>query len=89
MLSPLLVEASLRLTYSIGVIASLAFLGLSADPNGADWGVMIQQNRIALSVQPYGVVTPVLALALLTMGTGLIGDGISRAAAGIDRAREA
>ena len=84
-LSPLLVEASLRLTYSIGVIASLAFLGLSADPNGADWGVMIQQNRIALSVQPYGVVTPVLALALLTMGTGLIGDGISRAAAGIDR----
>lgn len=88
-LSPLLVEASLRLTYSIGVIASLAFLGLSADPNGADWGVMIQQNRIALSVQPYGVVTPVLALALLTMGTGLIGDGISRAAAGIDRPKEA
>ena len=88
-LSPLLVEASLRLTYSIGVIASLAFLGLSADPNGADWGVMIQQNRIALSVQPYGVVTPVLALALLTMGTGLIGDGISRAAAGIDRVKEA
>ena len=88
-LSPLLVEASLRLTYSIGVIASLAFLGLSSDPNGADWGVMIQQNRIALTVQPWGVVTPVLAIALLTMGTGLIGDGISRAAAGIDRARDA
>jgi len=87
-LSPLLVEASLRLTYSIGVIASLAFLGLSANPNGADWGVMIQQNRIALSVQPWGVVTPMLAIALLTMGTGLIGDGISRAAAGIDRGRE-
>ena len=88
-LSPLLVEASLRLTYSIGVIASLAFLGLSADPNGADWGVMIQQNRIALTVQPWGVVTPVLAIGLLTMGTGLIGDGISRAAAGIDRAKDA
>lgn len=88
-LSPLMVEASLRLTYSIGVIASLAFLGLSPNPNGADWGVMIQQNRIALSVQPWGVVVPVLAIALLTMGTGLIGDGISRAAAGIDRTRDA
>lgn len=88
-LSPLMVEASLRLTYSIGVIASLAFLGLSPNQNGADWGVMIQQNRIALSVQPWGVVTPVIAIALLTMGTGLIGDGISRAAAGIDRTREA
>lgn len=88
-LSPLLVEASLRLTYSIGVIASLAFLGLSADPNGADWGIMIQQNRIALAVQPWGVVLPVLAIALLTIGTGLVGDGISRAAAGIDRQRDA
>jgi hypothetical protein len=28
---------------------------------------------------------PVLAIALLTIGTSLIGDGVSRAAAGIDR----
>jgi hypothetical protein len=32
-------------------------------------------------------VLPVLAIALLTVGTGLVGDGISRAAAGIDRGR--
>lgn len=87
-LSPLLVEASLRLTYSVGLIASLAFLGLSANPNGANWGTMIQQNQIALSVQPWGVVAPIIAIALLTMGTGLLGDGIARAAAGIDRSRE-
>jgi ABC-type dipeptide/oligopeptide/nickel transport system permease subunit len=30
---------------------------------------------------------PIIAIALLTMGTGLLGDGISRTAAGIDRAR--
>ncbi len=87
-LSPLLVEASLRLTYSVGLIASLAFLGLAPDPNGADWGTMIQQNQIALAVQPWGVVMPIIAIALLTMGTGLLGDGIARAAAGIDRGRE-
>jgi peptide/nickel transport system permease protein len=86
-LGPLMVESSLRLTYSIGVIAALAFLGLAPDPNGANWGTMIQQNQIALSVQPWGVVMPVIAIALLTMGTGLLGDGISRTAAGIDRAR--
>jgi ABC-type dipeptide/oligopeptide/nickel transport system permease subunit len=28
---------------------------------------------------------PVLAIALLTIGTSLIGDGLSRASAGIDR----
>lgn len=88
-LSPLLVEASLRLTYAIGVIAALAFLGFTINPGAADWGLMINENRIALTVQPWGVVLPVLAIALLTMGTGLVGDGIARAAAGIDRSRGA
>lgn len=86
-LGPLMVEASLRMTYSIGVIAALAFLGLAPNPNGANWGTMIQQNEIVLSVQPWGAVAPIIAIALLTMGTGLIGDGIARTAAGIDRAR--
>ena len=86
-LSPLMVEASLRLTYSIGLIAGLAFLGFTPSPNGADWGLMIQENQIALVVQPWGVVLPIIAVALLTMGTGMVGDGIARAAAGIDRVR--
>lgn len=86
-LGPLMVEASLRVTYSIGVVAALAFLGLAPNPNGANWGTMIQENQIALSVQPWGAVAPIIAIALLTMGTGLIGDGIARTAAGIDRAR--
>ena len=84
-MSPLLVEVSLRLTYGIGIIASLAFLGLAPNPNGANWGTMIQENQIALSIQPWGVVVPIIAIALLTMGTGLIGDGIARTSAGIDR----
>ena len=86
-LGPLTVEASLRLTYSIALIATLAFLGLSTNPNGANWGTMIQQNQIVLAVQPWGAAAPIICIALLTLGTGLIGDGIARTAAGIDRAR--
>src|SRR4029453_10586626 len=37
-LGPMMVEASLRLTYSIGVIGALAFLGLAPDPNARTWG---------------------------------------------------
>ena len=85
--SPLMVEANLRLTYSIGLIAGLAFLGFAPNPNGADWGLMIQENQLALVVQPWGVVLPVVAIALLTIGTGLVGDGIARAAVGMDRGR--
>jgi peptide/nickel transport system permease protein len=83
--STLLVEASLRLTYSIGLIAGLSFLGFGLQPPAADWGLMINENRQGLTIQPWGVVFPVLAIALLTIGTSLVGDGVSRAAAGIDR----
>jgi peptide/nickel transport system permease protein len=86
-LGPMMVEASLRLTYSISVIAALAFLGLAPNPNSPNWGSMIQQNQLTLSTQPWGALLPILAIALLTMGTGLFGDGIARTAAGIDRKR--
>ncbi len=83
--SALLVEMNLRLTYSVGLIASLAFLGFTPEPNAANWGLMIQENRVALTEQPWGVILPTMALALMTIGTGLIGDGLSRVSAGIDR----
>jgi peptide/nickel transport system permease protein len=86
-LSPLMVETSLRLTYSIGLVATLGFFGFTPNPGGADWGLMIFENRLALTVQPWGVLLPVFAIALITLGTGLIGDGVARAAAGIDRGR--
>ena len=88
-LGPLMVEASLRMTYSIGVIAALAYLGLSPNPNGANWGTMIQENQLDLAVRPWGTIAPIICIALLTLGTGLIGDGIARTAAGIDRIRGA
>ncbi|MFE5775542.1 ABC transporter permease [Brachybacterium sp. NPDC056505] len=78
---PLSVEAGLRLTYSIGAIASLSFLGLGMQPPTADWGLMINENRIALSIQPWGVLLPVLAIAVLTIGTNLLADAIARATA--------
>lgn len=78
---PLSVEAGLRLTYSIGAIASLSFLGLGLQPPAADWGLMINENRIALSIQPWGVLLPVFAIALLTIGTNLLADSFARATA--------
>ncbi|NKX56612.1 ABC transporter permease [Arthrobacter mobilis] len=78
---PLMVELGLRMTYSIGAVASLSFLGLGMQPPTADWGLMINENRIALVVQPWGVLLPVLAIAVLTVGTNLITDSLARAAA--------
>ncbi len=83
--SPLLVEFGLRLTYSIGLIAALSFLGFGLQPPAADWGLMINENRIGITVQPWAVAVPVFLIGILTIGTNLMADGLSRAMMGIDR----
>jgi peptide/nickel transport system permease protein len=87
--SPLLVEFGLRLTYSIGLVAAVSFLGFGLQPPAADWGLMINENRVGLNIQPWPVVLPVIAVGLLTVGTNLITDGIARAAIGIGRSSAA
>jgi peptide/nickel transport system permease protein len=83
--SPLLVELGLRMTYSIGLVAAVSFLGFGLQPPTADWGLMINENRLSITVQPWAVLLPILAIGLLTVGTNLITDGIARAAIGIGR----
>jgi peptide/nickel transport system permease protein len=83
--SPLLVEIGLRMTYSINLVAAVSFLGFGLQPPTADWGLMINENRLALGIQPWSVFLPVLAIGLLTVGTNLVTDGVARAAIGLDR----
>jgi peptide/nickel transport system permease protein len=86
--SPLMVEIGLRLTFSIGLVAAISFLGFGLQPPRADWGLMINENRLSISVQPWSVVLPVLAIAVLTIGCNLVTDGIARASIGLDRGSE-
>lgn len=80
---PLSVEAGIRLTYAIALIAALSFLGFGLQAPAADWGLMINENRQGLTIQPWGVILPVVAIAVLSVGTGLLGDGVARATAGV------
>lgn len=80
---PLMVELGLRMTYSIGAVASLSFLGMGMQPPAADWGLMINENRIALAVEPWGVILPVIAIAVLTVGINLLTDSLARASANL------
>jgi peptide/nickel transport system permease protein len=87
--APLMVELGLRLTFSIGLIASLDYLGLGVQPPRPDWGLMIQENQAGLSVTPWPVLVPVLAITLLTIGSNLVTDGVARAIGGVDRRMKA
>lgn len=82
--TPLAVEATIRLAWSVAIIAALSFVGFGVQPPTPDWGLMINENRTGLVVQPWSVMAPALLVALLAVGVSLIGDGIARAAAGVD-----
>lgn len=83
--SPMLVEAGLRFAYSVAAIAALSFLGFGLQPPAADWGLMVNENRIGIATQPYAVLAPIVLISLLTIGICLMADGLSRAMIGIDR----
>jgi peptide/nickel transport system permease protein len=87
-ITPLMVDYGMRLTWAIGVIAALSFLGLGVQPPAADWGLMINQNNAGLSLQIWSILTPVLLIGIFGVGVNLITEGIARSAAAIDRRKE-
>jgi peptide/nickel transport system permease protein len=77
-LAPVLVDAGLRFTYSILIIASVNFLGLGLQPPSSDWALMISDNRQYISLNPWSVLAPALMIGMLTVGVNLTGDAVAR-----------
>lgn len=76
----LVVEASLRFSYAIFLVASLGFLGVGARPPSPDWGLMVNENRRLYALTPWALIYPAAAIAVLVVGVNLMSDGIKRAA---------
>lgn len=77
-LTPLLVHLGIMLTWAVGMLSGLAFLGYGVAPPAADWGLMINENRAGLLIQPVAVFAPVLLIALFALGTNLLAEGVGR-----------
>lgn len=77
-LPPFLVDAGIRIPASILLVASLSFLGLGIQPPAADWGLIISENRVGLTIQPWVMVAPIAVLALLMIGVNIAIDNFQR-----------
>lgn len=73
---PFLVDAGIRIPGSLLLVSSLSFLGLGIQPPTADWGLIISENRLALTINPLSVILPILSLATLMIGINLALDGL-------------
>ena len=75
-LPPVIVAATLNLSIVILVEAGLSFLGLGTQPPAPSWGGMISRGRQYMTIAPWLVVFPGLAIMLAVLGFNLLGDGV-------------
>jgi len=76
LLSTLVVQVSLALSWAVLTEGALSFLGLSAQPPAPSWGVMLNEGRQYLEFAMHLAIFPGLAIMIAVLGFNLLGDGL-------------
>ncbi len=84
----LLVEGAMRWSWMLLGFSSLSFLGFGVSPPKPDWGLMVSDARIYMSLAPWAVIGPVVALSSLIIGINLTADALAKTL-GLDHSRKA
>ncbi len=74
--SPIVVEASIRISYAILLTASFGFLGLGVQEPDPDWGLMVSRARAHIVTAPWMIVAPVTAISMLVVAVSLVADSL-------------
>lgn len=77
--SLLIVDACLRIGYTVITIGILGFLGLGLPPPNPDWGGMVKEATTVINVWPLMSLAPALAIVSLVLGFNLLADGLREA----------
>lgn len=86
LLAPVLVLATLELAVMLLTEASLSFLGLGIQPPESSWGLMLAEGREYLTIAPWLVAVPGVAILLTTLSVNIIATWFrSRSTRGGDR----
>jgi len=75
-LSPLIVQSTLRLATAILTASGLSFLGLGVQPPTAEWGAMLSVGRNYITSSPQLVVIPGMAILVVTLAFNVVGDAV-------------
>jgi len=75
-IAPVVVYATMGIGSAILSEAALSFLGLGIQPPTASWGLMISDAQQYLTIAPWLVFIPGLAILLTVLSFTLLGDGL-------------
>ncbi|MDW7738641.1 MAG: ABC transporter permease [Bacillota bacterium] len=75
-LSPIIVQATIRIAIAILIASGLSFLGLGAQPPTPEWGAMLSSGRSYMFDHPHVALFPGLAIVTVVLAFNLFGDGL-------------
>ncbi|GHV96077.1 peptide ABC transporter substrate-binding protein [Spirochaetia bacterium] len=75
-IATLAVQMTLDIGYAILDLAAMSFLGLGVQPPTADWGAMLADGRIVITVSPLVSLAPGIMIIITVTALNIFGDGI-------------
>ncbi len=83
-----LIVLAVGVSHAPAVARVMRSAGFGQPPPTANWGTMINENRIGLPLNPWAVIAPAALIAVLTIGTNTFTDAFARVAIGVERRPE-
>ena len=75
-IQPTIVMLTMSIGGTIGMAASLSYIGLGIQPPTPEWGAMLADGKAYIRTFPHLITVPGIAIALTVLALNLLGDGL-------------
>ena len=75
-IQPMIVNMTMSIGGTIGMAASLSYIGLGVQPPTPEWGAMLSEGKAYIQSAPAMLLVPGLAIAIVIFAINLLGDGL-------------
>lgn len=75
-IQPTIVMLTMSIGGTIGMAASLSYIGLGIQPPTPEWGAMLAEGKNYIRNYPHLITVPGVAIALTVLALNLLGDGL-------------
>lgn len=74
--SPVIVQAAVCLSYGILIESALSYLGVGVQPPTPSWGAILNEGKEFLALAPWVSIFPGAAIMLSVLAFNIVGDGL-------------
>ncbi len=75
-MSPIIVQATLRIATAVLTASGLSFLGLGVQPPDPEWGAMMSEGKNFMREHPHVIMFPGMMVVIVVLAFNIFGDGL-------------